>query len=205
MRINLLPPEIHERQQARRRTIAVASIGLIVLVALGAFYVLQTFRLSDVEDDIQAQETSNGELQAQISDLQDIAQLEQQIATTRGLLDSLLADRVIWSGVLRDVSQVIPSQAWLDGLTGSAGAPADSTVEPTPPTSGLVGQIQFSGFAFEHRDVALWLTRLEDVRGFINPWLATSTKTDVGGTEVVQFTSTVDLTDQVLKTEEGQS
>lgn len=199
MRINLLPPEVFERQQARRRTVGVAAVGFIVLVALGAFFVLQTFRLSDVEDDIQAQETSNGELQGQINELQDIAQLEQQIATTRGLLDSLLADRVMWSGVLQDVSVVIPSEAWLEGLTGTAGAPAGSTVEATAPTSGLVGQIQFSGFAFEHRDVALWLTRLEDVRGFLNPWLASSTKTDVGGTEVVQFTSTVDLTDQVLE------
>ncbi len=206
MRINLLPPEVFERQRARRRTVAVSAIGFIVLAALGAFYVLQIFRLGEVEDDIQTQEARNGELQVQLDGLQDVAQLEADIATTRGLLESLLADRVIWSGVLRDVSLVIPSEAWLEGLTGTAGAPAGTTAETgAPATTGLVGQIQFNGFAFEHRDVALWLTRLEDVRGFLNPWLNSSTKTDVGDQRVVQFTSSVDLTNDVLEPEESQS
>lgn len=205
MRINLLPPEVFERQRARRRTVAASAIGFIVLAALGAFYVLQVFKLGGVEEDIQTQQAKNGELQVQLDELQDIAQLEENIAATRGLLDSLLADRVMWSGVLRDISVVIPSETWLESLTGTAGAP--TATDPTTATvaSDLVGEVQFTGFAFEHRDVALWLTRLEGVRGFLNPWLASSTKTDIGATRVVQFTSSVDLTNQVLEPEESQS
>ena len=210
MRVNLLPPEIYERQRIRRRTGAVVAVGLIILLAIGAFYFLQVVRLNEVEENVAAQEARNAELQAQINDLQDIAALETEIAATRGLLNDLLADRVLWSGVLRDISLVIPGEAWLNGLTGTAGVPtsgetATEVTTPTTPgtTGGLVGQITFNGFAFEHRDVALWLARLEDVRGFVNPWLSSSTKSLIGLEEVVQFTSSVDLSEQALARRAG--
>jgi Tfp pilus assembly protein PilN len=212
VRINLLPPEIYERQRVRRRTAAVVVVGLIVLAALGAFYFLQTLRLNEVEDDITAQEAENARLQAQIAELQEIDALQREIEATRTVLNVLLADRVLWSGVLRDVSLVVPGQAWLSGLSGQVGAPGavDTTTGTTVTTPGqaaqpgaLVGQISFDGFAFTHRDVALWLSRLEDVRGFLNPWLSNSTKTLIGTQEAVQFTSSVDLTEQALARRRG--
>ena len=209
MRINLLPPEIRERQRYRRRTAAVILIGIIVLAALGAFYVLQVMRLADVREDLEAQQQRNAQLQQQIAELQRFAELQQELQDTRTLLSTLLADRVLWSGVLRDVSLVIPGEMWLSGLTGSlTAAPAAegaTTTTPTVPGGGLVGQITFNGFAFDHRDVALWLSRLEDVRGFVNPWLSNSQQTLIGLTEVVQFTNSVDLSEQALARQGGQS
>jgi Tfp pilus assembly protein PilN len=212
VRINLLPPEIYERQRIRRRTAAVVAVGLIALAALGAFYFLQVLRLNEVEDDIAAQEAENAQLQAQINELQEIDALQQEIEATRTVLNSLLTDRVLWSGVLRDVSLVIPGQSWLSGLNGQVGVPgATGTAAPTTPgqpaqpaqPGALVGQISFDGFAFTHRDVALWLSRLEDVRGFVNPWLSNSTKIDIGTQEAVQFNSSVDLTEQALARRRG--
>ncbi len=205
MRINLLPPEIRERQRTRRRTAAVVLVGIIVLAALGAFYVLQVMRLADVREDLEAQQQRNAQLQQQIAELQDIAALEQEIVRTRDLLNSLLADRVLWSGILRDISLVIPSEAWLEGLTGTtaaagAGVPAATTTTTTA-GEGIIGQISFNGRAFSHQVVAEWLSRLEDVRGFVNPWLSTSAKTggeDLTLQEVVTFSSSVDLSEQAL-------
>lgn len=202
MRINLLPPEIRERQRARRRTMAVVLVGIILLGALGAFYFLQVMRLGRAERDLAAQQQENARLQAEIAQLQRFDELVRELEATRELLDGLLADRVLWSGVLRDVSLVIPGRAWLTGLTGTIGDVAVTAPEaPEAPVEGgaLVGQVSFNGFAFEHPDVALWLSRLEDVRGFVNPWLSTSTKTVIGPTEVVQFTSSVDLSEQALE------
>jgi Tfp pilus assembly protein PilN len=208
MRINLLPPEIHQRQRARRRTFAVIAIGLILLAAIGGFYFLQVLNLSRVEEDISAQQSENAALQQQINELQDVAQLQLEIDSTRQLLSTLLSDRLLWSGILRDISLVIPGEAWLDSLTGSSTDAAEVGVPPTDtttgPGAGLVGQISFSGFAFDHRDVALWLSRLEDVRGFVNPWLANSTKSPIGATEAVQFTSSVDLSEQALARRAGE-
>ena len=224
MRINLLPPEIYERQRVRRRTAAVVAVGLIALAGLGAFYFLQILRLNEVEDQITAQQAENDRLRSQIAELQEIDVLQQEIEATRTVLNSLLADRVLWSGVLRDVSLVIPGQAWLSGLNGQVAPPATGATTTTTPGSpgtttasgtttttttgaaqggALIGQISFDGFAFSHRDVALWLSRLEDVRGFINPWLSNSTKTAIGTQEAVQFNSSVDLTEQALARRRG--
>ncbi len=180
------------------------AIGVVLLALVGGFYFLQVIRLSGVEEDIQAQEATNAGLRAQIAELQDIAALEQEIDATRDLLSALLQDRVLWSGVMRDISLVIPGEVWLDGLNAQVGGGAEGAEAAPTTTEGLVGQISFSGFAFDHRDVALWLSRLEDVRGFINPWLSSSTKTDVGTTTVVQFSSSVDLSDQALARRSGE-
>ncbi|HEV3475600.1 MAG TPA: PilN domain-containing protein [Actinomycetota bacterium] len=205
MRVNLLPPELFERQRIRRRTVLVVVFGVIVLAAVGAFYALQVIRLGEVEDDIRTQESENAALRQEIADLQDIEALQQEIRDTRDLLATLLADRVLWSGILRDISLVIPPETWLTGLSGTLGtaAPAgEETAEPVQ-VAGLVGQISFTGRAFDHRDVALWLSRLEDVRGFINPWLTTSTSTVIGETDAVEFNSSVDLSEQALARRTG--
>jgi Tfp pilus assembly protein PilN len=198
VRINLLPPEIRERQRARRRTMAVVAVGIVLLLLLGGFYLLQLMRLNDLRDELEAQQARNNQLRTQIAELQEVATLQQQLADSRELLADLLANQVYWSGILRDISLVIPGEAWLNGLTGTllgADIAEGTEVEAAP---GLVGSINFTGFAFDHRDVALWLSRLEDVRGFINPWLATSTKTTLETTEVVNFTNSVDISEQAL-------
>jgi Tfp pilus assembly protein PilN len=224
MKINLLPPEIYERQRVRRQTGLVIVVGVLLLAALGGFWFLQVLRENAVREDIAAQEAENARLQQEINELQEIGQLQAEIDATRDLLNTLLADRVLWSGVLRDISLVIPGQVWLNGLTGQVGAPAagtattttgtpTTTAAPTTTTTttttgsapgqaaagpALVGQISFNGFSFTHPDVALWLSRLEDVRGFVNPWLQTSTDTVIGTQTVEAFTSSVDLSEQAL-------
>jgi Tfp pilus assembly protein PilN len=180
-------------------------IGVVVVALVGGFYFLQVVRLGGVEEDIQAQEAVNADLQRQIDELQDIRALETEITATRQLLSTLLQDRVLWSGIMRDISLVIPGEVWLEGLSGQIGIAAAEGEEPVAvgAEGGLIGQISFTGFGFDHRDVALWLSRLEDVRGFINPWLTNSTKTLKGTTEVAGFVSSVDLSDQALARRAG--
>ena len=197
MRINLLPPEVLERQRTRRRAVMVFTGGIIVLLVLAGFYVVQVFTLQGVEEDIETQQAINAQLEAEIASLQDIAALEQEIERTRTVLSGLLVDRVLWSGILRDVSLVIPGEVWLNGMSAQLGV-TETEETGAPVTGGVVGQISFNGFAFDHRDVALWLSRLEDVRGFINPWLSSSAKTQIGEQEAVTFTSSVDLSEQAI-------
>lgn len=202
MRINLLPPEIRERQRIRRQTVIVGVIGLVVLVVLGGFYFLQQLRLNQVEDDLAAQEAENQALRQDIAELERFDLLEQEVLTTEALLASLLENEVLWSGVLRDISLVIPGTTWLTTLSGTVNQPGTEgeTVDTATPgtVAGLVGQITMDGFGFDHRSVALWLTRLEEVDGFVNPWLSTSQKTEIGTREAVQFASSVDLSPEAL-------
>jgi Tfp pilus assembly protein PilN len=203
VRVNLLPGEIRERQRVRRRGGAVAVVGVLVLAALGAFYFLQQMRLNDLERDLAEQQAENDRLRGEIAELQEFDQQQRELAASEDLLNTLLADEVRWSGVLRDISLVIPGQTWLTTLNAQITQEAEATTQPAEGPSGLIGQISFNGFGLSHRAVALWLTRLEDVEGFANPWVSTSQKTEIGLQEVVQFTSTTDLSDQVLARSQG--
>ncbi|HEV2906543.1 MAG TPA: PilN domain-containing protein [Actinomycetota bacterium] len=203
MRVNLLPGEIRERQRVRRRGGAVAVVGVLVLAALGAFYFLQQMRVNDLERDLAEQQAENDRLRGEIAELQEFDQQQRELAASEDLLNTLLVDEVRWSGVLRDISLVIPGQTWLTTLNAQITQEAEATTQPAEGPSGLIGQISFNGFGLSHRAVALWLTRLEDVEGFANPWVSTSQKTEIGLQEVVQFTSTTDLSEQVLARSQG--
>ncbi len=195
--VNLLPVVVREKQKGRAATAAVVAAVLGLLALLGFIYVLQSARLNSAEHKLAAQQAVNAGIQTQINGLQQFATLKAQVTAGQGLVRSLQYQEVLWSGVLRDVSMVIPDQAWLSSFTGAVtatpsaapGAPAGSTGGAT--SSGTVANIQFQGYAFTHLVVAQWLTRLAQVTGWVNPWLSTSTKS--GGTEQVQWAGTVDL------------
>ncbi len=193
-RINLLPPERRERQRARRQTAVVAAVALLVILGLAFFYVLKQLDLSRVQDDLRAQEAVNAKLERDVNDLRQFDQLVAQIEAKRRLLAVVLQNEVQWSGVLRDVSLVIPADVWLSSLNGQITDPfAAGGVTDLAALNGLIGTISMDGFANRHPTVATWLTRLAQVRGFLNPWIASSTESDIGEIPVVQFQSSVDL------------
>jgi Tfp pilus assembly protein PilN len=119
MRVNLLPPEIRARQIVRRQAILVGVVGGLILMALGGFFVLQQLRLNAVRDQVAVQELRNQQLRQEIAELQRFDELQREADESRTLLATLMADEVLWSGVLRDISLVIPGEAWLTGLTGA--------------------------------------------------------------------------------------
>ena len=82
-----------------------------------------------------------------------------------------LRGEVSFSALLMDVSRVIPSDAYLDNLAVQADQ------GQTPPTGrpdpGLIGAITASGQAVSIDTLSDFLTRLEQVKGWVNPWMPT--------------------------------
>jgi hypothetical protein len=219
--VNLLPPEIQERTKVRRLTAALVMAGASVVVLLGLVFVLQSTRLRQVEEDLSAQDAVNIALQSDIDDLAQYQTLQDQVAAREVLATAALQDQVLWSGVLHDISAVIPQHAWLTSLTGSVSvaaavpavaapppadqtAPAEGSTETTPaapvapppldPATTLIGSIQFQGATFAQPTVAVWLTRLELVDGWVNSWVTDSSQQQIETQDAVVFTGSVDLT-----------
>jgi Tfp pilus assembly protein PilN len=206
-RVNLLPPEIRERQKVRQRTVLAGIIGAAVVLLILAFYFLQTFNLARVNDDLEAQEQRNGQLQAQIGQLQQFGDLQQELKEKKDLEAAVFKNEVAWSGVLMDISRVIPSEMVLDSLSSqlSVGQEGDEAVAaPTTPGAApgeLVGQLSFGGQAVGIDTVTGWLSRLGQVQGWANPYTTGITQTGPR-TRRYTFTTTVDLTKDVF-TERG--
>jgi Tfp pilus assembly protein PilN len=207
-RVNLLPPEIRERQKIRQRTILIGIVGGAIILLIVAFYFLQTFNLARVNDDLAAQEQRNGQLQAQIGQLQQFGDLQQELKEKQELEASVFRNEVAWSGVLMDVSRVIPSEMVLDSLSsqlsiGQEGeeAAAAPTTPGTAAPGELVGQLSFGGEALGIDTVTGWLSRLGQVQGWANPYTTGITQTGAR-TRRYTFTTTVDLTKDIF-TERG--
>lgn len=200
MRINLLPPEIRQRQRTRRQTAAVVAAGVVILAGIAALYFLQMLRLTGVRNDLEEQQAQNAALQAEINDLRRFDELQREVEASRQMLTGLMSNEILWSGILRDVSLIIPSDVWLSSINAqTTETTGGTTTGPSAgPSTGLVGNISFGGYSLDHRAVALWLARLEDVRGFANPWLSTAQKSQIGTTSVVQHTSSVDLSQKAV-------
>jgi Tfp pilus assembly protein PilN len=190
-RVNLLPPDILAAQRQRRLAgvVALAGVGVIGLILV--FYVLQLGKLSGIRSDIEQQQQSNQSLQSQIDELREFEELRQRAQAKQALLDSVFANEISFSGLLMDVSRVIPSTAALTTMTASA-------QEPTATVGGttlLTGRIDVAGLALDYDTIASWLTRLERVRGWVNPWVTSIADVADGP---ITYSSGVDLTTAVV-------
>jgi Tfp pilus assembly protein PilN len=204
--VNLLPPELRERQAIRRTTSLVVAAGLAALALIGIFYVFQVQRLSKVQSDLEAQRSTNTRLVSQIASLQEFAALQAELAAKQELMSVIFVNEVSWSSALLDVSRVIPDASYLTNLTGQivATIAGEVVAEPTggTPETTLVGNMTFAGVANQTETIATWITRLEQVQGWVNAWV-NSAQEDAPGSRIYTFSNGLDLTQEAV-TERGQ-
>jgi Tfp pilus assembly protein PilN len=191
--VNLLPPDIRQRQQTRRVAFLIAAAGIGVLLLVVFAYLLEVQSLSSVRGDIEDQQAQNANLQTSIAALQKYADLQTEADAKQQLLAAVFADELSFSGALVDVSRVIPSDAVLTSLTITVN-PAASATTGVPGT--ILGTIAFTGEGANAESVAALLGRLENVRGWVNPFVTSVARPGLG--DIVQFTGTVDLTVDAL-------
>lgn len=193
--INLLPSQIAERRRARQITVLLGAAGLVLVALLALIFVVQAARLSGERGKLDAQERSNRTLQRRVTQLQGFAQLQQTLRTKEQLLGQLTANEVRWSLLLNNISLVIPSDVWLTNFSGSVQPAAAGPGATTAP----VGSIQVSGNTFTHLDVARWLSRLSGVDEFVFPYLSLSSKNSTDVQTLVDFNSSVQLSQEALR------
>ncbi len=196
--VNLLPPDVLQAQRYRRLTSGVVVAGVVLIAATFGYYLLQSNELSSVQDEIAAQEATNASIQASIVDKQKFADLQAKAQAQQQLLGAAYAGEVSFSALLMDFSRVIPSDAYVDSLALQAD---QATVAAEGATPGLIGSITGSGQAVSIDTLSIFLTRLEQVKGWVNPWMSSvSRNDDVNGYD---YSVSVDLTDEVV-TERGR-
>ena len=190
--VNLLPPDILQAQRYRRLTSLVILGGIVVLLLVFGFYLLQANKLSGVNDEIAAKDASNASLQADIAEKQKFADLQAKAQEKQQLLAAAYAGETSFSALLMDFSRVIPSDAFVDNLALQV---SEATAPVEGATTGLVGTITGSGTAASIDSISIFLTRLEQVKGWVNPWIATVSENQELG--AYDYSLSIDLTDEV--------
>ncbi len=219
-RIDLLPRQLVEQRLVRRQRSGIGAGFLVLLAALGIWYVLETQELSDAQAAADQERVTATGLRAQRVQLQPLADLETQIAAAEQLRATVYRNEIRFSGVMRDIAAIVPDDVWLTSMaaafsqTGNvpttggaspppAGATAAATTPGSPGAGSPVASITFAGAGLEHVDVGGFLRAL--ARGpkkggqqvYLNPYFSTSQKTDEAGQATVTFSATVDLSTAV--------
>ena len=197
---NLLPKD-DPRASTRRPNVAqlvLAVVALVLFAGLASAFLL-------VSSEVSAKEQTVNGLREQLAAL-DQPQVEpagtdpadQQLVEERtsrtGALAAAIASRVAWDRLLREVSLVLPEDVWLDTLTAKSPT-ASASVTAAPPAGGSSGANTFTltGYTYEQDSVAELLARLAVVPELSNVALASATRAEVGGKDVVQFSITAQV------------
>lgn len=191
--VNLMPAEIAEAARFRRFQLAMGAAVVAAVAIVGALYVHDKSAVSGAQAQLTQAQQDHAAAQSELSALHSVSDVYAQVAAKQAMVAQAMGDEVDWSTYLSDLSLRIPDNVWLLNM---AIAQSTSATVPQPGTTpAAIGTITFSGVAFSHDDVATWLDMLAKEKGFANAYFSNSTKALIGKKSVVNFTSSVDVTD----------
>jgi Tfp pilus assembly protein PilN len=201
--VNLLPPELRRRHRARSRSRQVIAGVAAVILLLIVVWFFESSKLATAESDLAAQNATNVGLQTKISSLQRFADLQNQLNVKKELVADLEKSEVQWSGVLHDLSMVMPSDVFITSFDAQINLGIGGWETEVGPT-GLIGTLQMSGVALNFPNVALWIDRMSNVTGWTNSWVTAAgvnASGDSSGASVtgVKFNGSIDLTPETAR------
>jgi Tfp pilus assembly protein PilN len=165
--VNLMPRDERRARLELGRLPLFAAAGGVVAVTAAAFLLSSSASSSadETKAELQAIEAAIDQLPAgQDTDVSS-GVLVQERSSRVAALAAALSSRTAFDRVLRDISLVMPEDAWLTQLQASAplvSAPVPGAVVP-PGTTGGTSSVTIKGATFTHDSVATVLARLSVV------------------------------------------
>ena len=200
-RVNLLPPEIHEARRLKRTQAGLAAVVAVVLLGIGGVYVLSQQRADAAQQDLTASQARTAALQAEQAEYAEVPRVLAQVESAELARETAMGTDVLWYRYLNDLALSYPAEVWLGNLTATVAGPGVAAVPvagSNPLATPGIGTVTFAGQALDHPDVASWLDVLAGTPGLADPYFNNSQKSEVDGTEIVDFTSTVVVTEDAL-------
>jgi Tfp pilus assembly protein PilN len=201
-RVNLLPPEIAERRRVRQLQAGMGAAVALAVVGVAAGYLMAHASANSAKHDLANAQAQTTSLQTQIAQYNGDTALRSQLVAEQDMLSQAMAPEIQWSHYLNDLSLRIPSNVWVSTLTlqetpASSASSASSTASNSGTVNGI-GQIQVTGVAFTHDDVATWLDSLAKEKGYANAYFSNSAEGFLGTRRIVNFSSTATVTPDAL-------
>lgn len=191
--VNLMPTEIAEAAKFRRFQFAMGAAVVAAVAIVGVLYVSGRGGVSSAQSELDNANAAHTQAQSQLASLSSVSAVYAQVAAKQAMLQQAMGQEIDWSTYLSDLSLRIPDNVWLTTMT--AAETGTGLASTTPTAAGGLGTITFGGVAFSHDDVATWLDVLAKEKGFTNVYFSNSTRGALGAKQVVNYSSSVVLTD----------
>ena len=175
--VNLLPGD--EQNQGRKvppLPVLVGCIGTVVISALLAVMFLSASgAVAKKQHALEQVQAEYAAIPAPAPASPVVAELPKQRQTRVTALATVLGQRVAWDRLLREVSQVVPTDVWLIALNALAPSISPAAAAGAPQQSFMV-----TGCTYSQDSVARFLARLSVVPDLTGMTLGKSS-TDTGG------------------------
>ncbi|HLG08041.1 MAG TPA: PilN domain-containing protein [Gaiellaceae bacterium] len=180
--VNLLPRDAERVRRGTARTpLLVAAGGAAAVTSAAVVFFLSA---SGTADELRTQLAETRAALAAVPSTGRPAVTSAALVQERSdrvvALAAALSTRIPFDRLLREVSFVLPEDAWLTGITATA--PADSTAvatapgtAPAPSSTGQEG-VTIQGSTYSHESVARVLARLSALPPLMNVRLTASTR-----------------------------
>lgn len=203
VRVNLIPESIRTRQRvARIRRWIIVLLVLVVLI-LGALFVLAQRDIAAAEQRLSVAQTEQIQLQGQVAQYAEVPAVFAVASRGQEALTTAMSREVRWAFLLNQLSFSTPAGVTLDSVSGAlteGGPVLDSPGGVLPPKES-VGTMTFSGTGSAFSEVAAWLDSLETLQDYAYPFLTNSSKatgTGTGSGQNISWESNADLSRNAL-------
>jgi Tfp pilus assembly protein PilN len=176
--VNLLPrDEVGQGRKVPPLPVLVGCVGAVVVAALLAVLFLSASSgVAGKRSALEALQAQADAIPAPPAPSPVIAQLPQERQTRVTALATVLGQRVVWDRLLREVSEVVPSDVWL--LTLNALAPS---LAPAGGAPSAQSGFAVTGCTYSQESVARFLARLQVVPDLSGMTLSNSTASAPAG------------------------
>lgn len=168
-RVDLLPPEVAagKKSAAMRRQLGIVVVGVVLICAAGsvaaALNALSSQTALEVERDLTVQ------LLGQQAEFIEVRTLASALDGALAARDVGASTEIIWFDFFTEVQALKPASVWFDTYTVDLGTPVLAHQAPVASLEGpRVGTMIFVGKTTDFADVRAWLTRLDELPGFVD-------------------------------------
>jgi Tfp pilus assembly protein PilN len=203
--VNLLPPEIAERRRANIVKLRLGGVVVAAAAIVGVVYFQVAGGVAPAQDRLDVAQAQGVTLQRQIAALSNVTKTQKELDAAKAAVSKALGSEVRWSRYLNDLSITLPSNIWVtnveiseNGVPTATGASSSATSNTSAASTNGLGTLTIQGDALSFNDVAVWLETLAKEKGYTNVWLTQGTTQKIGDQSVIQFSSTVAFTPDVL-------
>lgn len=183
--VNLLPRQDTDRvSKATAVPALVACVGMAVAAAvLALLFLSASSQVAHERTALQRAQAEYAAIPAPPPPSPVVSQLPQQRQSRMAALAAALGQRVAWDRLLREVSQVVPSDVWLVTLAAQSpatAAPVPGAAASVPPAQGFT----VVGCTYTQESVARFLARIALVPDLSGMTLGKSSASSPGGSDI---------------------
>ncbi len=189
--VNLLPRDDPNRRTKTNVPVVVGIAGAVLACAMiGMMYMSASSTVHDRQQQLDSLRAQLAVVPPPVQQSSAQAGLAEEETARAAAVSAAMSRRIAWDRVLREVTLVLPSDVWLNTITGAspaspgavAAAPTSGTT--TGPPTGFV----LAGFTYSQDGVARVLARLTVVPDLSGVQLVSSTSQLTGTQTIIAFT-----------------